>query len=132
MEPALWLNSCESSYGNMQRWADAAKDVGNQVAVEADQETFILCRSQDRSHKEEAIVRRFEQKIETRLVSTAARCEKQNSQTVSFQTHRPPTDIARSPPTPTAQDKANRNVVTTLHSPPLKTLYVQVLVGKMG
>lgn len=41
-------------------------------------ETFILCRSQDRSHKEEAIVRSFEQKIEERLTSMAARCEKQN------------------------------------------------------
>ena len=40
-------------------------------------ETFILCRSRDRSKKEEAIVRRFEQKIETRLTSMAARCEKQ-------------------------------------------------------
>ena len=47
-------------------------------STEDDKETFILCRSQDRSHKEEAIVRRFEQKIEERLVSMAARCEKQN------------------------------------------------------
>jgi transposase len=40
-------------------------------------ETFILCRSRDRSKKEEAMVRRFEQKIETRLASMTARCEKQ-------------------------------------------------------
>ncbi|MDP6557489.1 MAG: IS1634 family transposase [Pirellulaceae bacterium] len=46
--------------------------------VEAGQETFILCRSRDRSHTEEAIVKRFEQKIEARLVSMTARCEKQN------------------------------------------------------
>jgi transposase len=52
--------------------ADADKD-----PVEEDKETFILCRSRDRSQKEEAIVGRFEQKIEARLVSMAARCEKQ-------------------------------------------------------
>lgn len=40
-------------------------------------EIFILCRSQDRSQKEEAIVRRFEQKIEERLTRMQARCERQ-------------------------------------------------------
>jgi len=40
-------------------------------------ETFILCRSQDRWKKEDAMLRRFEQKIETRLKSMATRCEKQ-------------------------------------------------------
>ena len=54
------------------------KDAGGKDAVEEDQETFILCRSRDRSQKEEAIVRRFEQKIEARLVSMTARCEKQH------------------------------------------------------
>ena len=43
-----------------------------------DPETFILCRSRDRSHKEEAMVRRVEQKIEERLIKMTARCEKQN------------------------------------------------------
>ena len=43
-------------------------------------ETFILCRSQDRSKKEEAIVKRVEEKIEARLKSMAARCEKQKRQ----------------------------------------------------
>jgi len=42
-----------------------------------DQERFILCRSRDRSQKEEAMVRRFETKIEERLVTMTARCEKQ-------------------------------------------------------
>ena len=56
--------------------ADSVKD--GKDAVEEDQETFILCRSRDRSQKEEAIVRRFEQKIEARLVSMTARCEKQH------------------------------------------------------
>jgi transposase len=58
--------------------ADSGKDAGGKDSVEEDKETFILCRSRDRSHKEEAIVQRFEQKIEARLVSMTARCEKQN------------------------------------------------------
>ena len=44
---------------------------------EGDEETFILCRSADRRKKDEAIVRRFEEKIERRLKSMQARCEKQ-------------------------------------------------------
>jgi transposase len=55
---------------------DKASDAGKD-SVEDDKETFILCRSRDRSQKEEAIVQRFERKIEARLVSIAARCEKQ-------------------------------------------------------
>ena len=51
--------------------ADADKD-----SMEEDKETFLLCRSRDQSHKE-AIAHRFEQKSEERLVSLAARCEKQ-------------------------------------------------------
>jgi transposase len=43
----------------------------------AGEEIFILCRSQDRVKKDEAIVRRFEQKIEERLRAMAARCQKQ-------------------------------------------------------
>ncbi|REJ95278.1 MAG: IS1634 family transposase [Planctomycetota bacterium] len=45
---------------------------------DGDEETFILCRSADRRKKDEAIVRRFEQKIEQRLEAMAARCQKQN------------------------------------------------------
>jgi transposase len=41
-------------------------------------ETFILCRSRDRSKKEEAITRRFEKKIEESLIRMTARCKKQN------------------------------------------------------
>ena len=41
------------------------------------QETFILCRSRERAEKDAAIVRRFELKIEERLKSMRARCEKQ-------------------------------------------------------
>jgi len=40
-------------------------------------ERFILCRSQDRSKKEEGITQRFEKKIETALTRMKARCEKQ-------------------------------------------------------
>ena len=58
--------------------ADSGTDTGGKDTAEDDQETFILCRSRDRSHKEESIVQRFEQKIEERLVSMTARCVKQN------------------------------------------------------
>ncbi len=48
------------------------------LATEAEHsEIFILCRSRDRVKKDEAIVRRFEQKIEERLRAMATRCEKQ-------------------------------------------------------
>lgn len=40
-------------------------------------ETFILCRSRDRSKKEEAITQRFEQKIQESLIRMTARCKKQ-------------------------------------------------------
>jgi len=45
---------------------------------DTDEELFILCRSRDRSKKEEAMVRRSEEKIEERLRKMTARCEKQN------------------------------------------------------
>lgn len=48
---------------------------GDETATE--KEIFIFCRSQDRVKKDEAIVRRFEQKIEERLRAMAPRCEKQ-------------------------------------------------------
>ena len=53
------------------------KDSVGKDTARDDQETFILCRSRDRSEKEEAIVERFEQRIESRLVAMTARCEKQ-------------------------------------------------------
>ncbi len=40
-------------------------------------EIFILCRSQDRFQKEDAIVRRFEKQIEDRLTRMQARCQRQ-------------------------------------------------------
>jgi transposase len=44
---------------------------------DGENETYLLCRSRDRSQKDLAILRRFEQKIEQRLTKMAARCEKQ-------------------------------------------------------
>ncbi len=41
-------------------------------------ERFILCRSRERSKKEEAITQRFEKKIEESLTRMKVRCEKQN------------------------------------------------------
>jgi transposase len=59
---------------------------GDAAAASGDtSEIFILCRSRDRSQKEEAIVKRFEQKIETRLKSMAARCEKQKRQPMKIE-----------------------------------------------
>lgn len=41
-------------------------------------ELFVVCRSSDRRKKDEAILRRSEEKIETRLASMTARCQTQN------------------------------------------------------
>jgi len=56
----------------------AEDDAANGEEAAEDPETFILCRSRDRSQKEAAIVQRFEQKIEQRLAAMTARCQKQN------------------------------------------------------
>jgi transposase len=58
-------------------WPRDGDEVAGKDSADEDKETFILCRSRDRSLKEEAIVQRFEQKIETRLVSMTTRCERQ-------------------------------------------------------
>ena len=55
---------------------DASEKYEDSDPVE-DKEIFILCRSRDRSQKEEAMVGRFEKKNEIRLVAMTARCEKQ-------------------------------------------------------
>ena len=54
--------------------SDDAEATGDPAA---EPETFILCRSRDRSEKDSAILRRFEAKIEARLQSMADRCAKQ-------------------------------------------------------
>ncbi len=55
------------------------RDENNRQPAEISEptETFILCRSRDRLKKDEAILLRSEQKIEGRLKSMTARCEKQ-------------------------------------------------------
>ena len=53
------------------------RDEGDEQDAVDPMETFILCRSRDRFQKDEAILRRFEQKIEDRLKSMTARCERQ-------------------------------------------------------
>jgi transposase len=54
-------------------------DADDETTEESDTspETFILCRSQDRSKKEEAIMQRFEKRIEQSLTRMTARCQKQ-------------------------------------------------------
>jgi transposase len=64
---------------------DSLDEAVSSTAPVQTQETFILCRSRDRSQKEEAIVTRFEEKIETRLKSMAARCEKQKRQPMKIE-----------------------------------------------
>ena len=62
-----------------QDWREVRTGVEVRVcpSPDDDQETFILCRSRDRSQKDLAIVRRFETRIEERLTKMAARCQKQ-------------------------------------------------------
>ena len=62
-----------------QDWREVRTGVEVRVcpSPDDDQETFILCRSRDRSQKDLAIVRRFEARIEERLTKMAARCQKQ-------------------------------------------------------
>jgi transposase len=50
----------------------------------SDEELFILCRSRDRSQKEEAMVRRSEEKIAERLQNMQSRCEKQKRDPMPF------------------------------------------------
>ena len=64
---------------------ESVGEAGSSTAPADTSETFILCRSRDRSQKEEAIVKRFEEKIETRLKSMAARCEKQKRQPMKIE-----------------------------------------------
>ena len=51
---------------------------------DADQETYILCRSQDRKEKEKAMHQRFEQRIDIALEKLKAGCEKRkyNKETI--------------------------------------------------
>jgi len=59
------------------RTVQAGVEVKLCPSPDGDEETFILCRSRDRREKDEAILRRFEQRIEERLNAMQTRCEKQ-------------------------------------------------------
>ena len=58
-------------------WPKSDDDEISTAESDSSPERFILCRSQDRSKKEEGITQRFEKKIETALTRMKARCEKQ-------------------------------------------------------
>ena len=59
-------------------WPKDEDDDKVPVATDAAPEKFILCRSRDRSKKEEAITQKFETRIEEALKRMQARCEKQH------------------------------------------------------
>ena len=58
-------------------WPKSDDDTASTSEVDSSPERFILCRSRDRSKKEEGITQRFEKKIEDALARMKARCEKQ-------------------------------------------------------
>ncbi len=66
-------------------WPSDEEETSEAEPIEEPPEIFILCRSQDRSQKEEAIMRRFEQKIEDRLTRMQARCERQRRDPASVE-----------------------------------------------
>jgi len=57
--------------------SDASQNDGSESSA-ASPERFILCRSRERSKKEEGITQRFEKKIADGLTRMKTRCEKQN------------------------------------------------------
>ena len=59
-------------------WPKSDDDDTSEAESDSSPERFILCRSRERSKKEEAITQRFEKKIEESLTRMKARCEKQN------------------------------------------------------
>lgn len=75
LEVKLCVTPCDASDDDTDE-AERSEDNAENPPDETP-ETFILCRSQDRWNKEEAILKRFEEKIEDRLKTMAARCEKQ-------------------------------------------------------
>lgn len=59
-------------------WPMTDDDDASTSESDSSLERFILCRSRDRSKKEEGITQRFEKKIEEALRKMEARCEKQS------------------------------------------------------
>jgi transposase len=66
------------------REAAESDNVNDAQATDSDKEIFILCRSRDRSKKEEAMMRRSEEKIAARLSKMKARCEQQKRDSMPF------------------------------------------------
>ena len=58
-------------------WPKSDDDDASTSESDLSPERFILCRSRERSKKEEGITQRFEKKIEESLTRMKARCEKQ-------------------------------------------------------
>ena len=58
-------------------WPKSDDDDASTPENDSSPERFILCRSRERSKKEEGVTQRFEKKIEEALTRMKARCEKQ-------------------------------------------------------
>ena len=58
-------------------WPKSDDDQATSNECDSSPERFILCRSRERSKKEEGITQRFEKKIEEALTRMKTRCEKQ-------------------------------------------------------
>ncbi len=58
-------------------WPESDDAEASTTEIDSSPERFILCRSRERSNKEEGITQRFEKKITESLTRMQARCEKQ-------------------------------------------------------
>jgi len=76
-----WPKDDDDDESAVEPAAAATNANGDPAVLEQDEapETFILCRSRDRSKKEEAMTQRFETKIEEALVRQKAGCKKQKA-----------------------------------------------------
>jgi transposase len=72
-----WHHIREGLEVKLCEWPGDEEDPSEDEDCQQEPEIFILCRSQDRFQKEDAIVKRFEQKIEQRLARMQSRCERQ-------------------------------------------------------
>lgn len=88
---------------------------GTAEATSGDDEIFILCRSRDRSKKEEAMVQRSEDRIEERLKKMKARCETQKRDPMPCSLSHVVRGGTRSRPTARAEHASRANLQSHRH-----------------